>query len=95
MPRLGVVEHLFDRRRKAAALVLREIRPEYIIAVGVWQIREGVREAFKGQQSEFDSFEKALDFACIGSSVSSTEWIRNSVIYKNMTQQRKITDFSR
>jgi DNA repair protein NreA len=93
--RLGVVEHLFDRRRKAAALVLREIRPEYIIPVGVWQIREGVREAFKGQQSEFDSFEKALDFACIGSSVSSTEWISNSVIYKNMTQQRKITDFSK
>jgi hypothetical protein len=86
---------LFNRRRKAAALVLREIRPEYVIPVGVWQIREGVREAFKGQRSQFDSFEKALGFACIDSSVSSTEWIRSSVIYKNMTQQRRITEFTR
>ena len=92
--RLGVTEYLFNRRRKAAALVLREIRPEYIIPVGVWQIREGVREAFKGQRGEFDSFEKALDFACIGSSVSGTEWIKNSVIYRNMIQQRRITEFS-
>jgi hypothetical protein len=93
--RLSVSEYLFNRRRKAAALVLREIRPEYVIPVGVWQIREGVREAFKGQRSQFDSFEKALGFACIDSSVSSTEWIRSSVIYKNMTQQRRITDFTK
>jgi DNA repair protein NreA len=93
--RLAVAEYLFNRRRKAAALVLREIRPEYIIPVGVWQIREGVREAFKGQRSEFDSFEKAFDFACIGSSVSGMEWIRNSVMYKNMTRQRRITEFGK
>jgi DNA repair protein NreA len=91
--KLGVAEHLFNRRRKAAALVLREIRPEYVMPVGVWQIREGVREALKGQPSQFDSFEKALDFVCIDSSVSSREWISNSVIYKNMRQQRRITDF--
>jgi DNA repair protein NreA len=93
--RLGVAEYLFNRRRKARALVLREIRPEYIIPVGVWQIREGVREAFKGRRGEFDSLEKALDFACIGSSVSATEWIRNSLIYKDMTQQRRITEFNK
>ena len=93
--RLGVAEYLFNRRRKATALVLREIRPEYIIPVGVWQIREGVREAFKGPRDEFDSFKKALDFACIGSSVSATKWIRNSLIYKNMTQQRRITEFNK
>jgi hypothetical protein len=63
--------------------------------VGVWQIREGVREAFKQQRIEFDSFEKALDFACTGSSVSATEWIRHSLIYKSMTQQRRITEFSK
>jgi hypothetical protein len=61
--------------------------------VGVWQIREGVREALNGQGRQFDSFEKALFFACIDSSVSSREWIANSMIYKNMTQQSRITDF--
>src|SRR5919109_403428 len=91
--RLAVAEHLSRRRRKAAALVLREIHPEYVMPVGVWQIREGVREALNGQKRQFDSFERALFFACIDSSVSSREWIENSMIYKNMTQQRRITDF--
>jgi hypothetical protein len=91
--KLGVVEHLFNRRRKAAALVLREIRPEYLMPVGVWQIREGVREALKGRPEQFDSLKKALDFACIDSSISSNEWISNSMIYKIKRQQRKITDF--
>jgi hypothetical protein len=55
--------------------------------VGVWQIREGVREALKGQASIFDSFEKALYFACIDSSLSSRECMEK--IYKNMIQQKR------
>ncbi|MFL6366300.1 MAG: hypothetical protein ACJ719_14000 [Nitrososphaeraceae archaeon] len=91
--RLGVAEHLFNRRRKGAALVLREIHQEYVMPVGVWQIREGVREALKGQGRPFDSFEKALYFACIDSSVPSREWMEKIMIYKNMTQQKRITEF--
>lgn len=91
--KLGVAEHLFNRRRKAAALVLREIRPEYVMPVGVWQIREGVRQALRARPNQFDSFKKALDFVCTDSSISSNEWISNSVIYKIIRQQRKITDF--
>lgn len=91
--KLGVAEDLFNRQRKAAALVLREIRPEYVMPVGVWQIREGVRQALKGRPNLFDSFKEALDFVCIDSSISTNEWITNSMIRKNIRQQRKITDF--
>jgi DNA repair protein NreA len=91
--RLGVAEHLSRVERKAAALVLREIHPEYVMPVGVWQIREGIREAFKGQKKHFESFEKALSFACMNLSVSKKEWIRNSEIYRNMKEQMRITDF--
>jgi DNA repair protein NreA len=91
--RLGVAEYLFKIKRKAAALVLREIHPEYVMPVGVWQIREGIREALKGQRKNFDSFEKALSFSCINSSVYKKEWIRNSKIYRNMKEQMRITGF--
>lgn len=91
--RLGVTEHLFKRRHKAAVLILREIRPEYVMPLGVWQIREGIRKAVDGEAKQFDSFEKALSFACINLSVSKNEWIRNSKIYKNMREQMRITDF--
>jgi DNA repair protein NreA len=91
--RLGVAEHLLKVERKAAALVLREIHPEYVMPVGVWQIREGIREAFKGQEKHFESFEKALSFACIGLSVHKNEWMRNSKIYRNKKEQMRITAF--
>ena len=90
--RLGVAEHLSKRRRKAAALALREIHPDYVMPVGVWQIREGIREALKTEKSEFETFEKALNFACISLSTTKKEWIRGSKIFK-FNEQRRITDF--
>ena len=91
--KLGVAEHLSKIERKAGALILREIHPEYVMPVGVWQIREGIREAFKGQGKKFDSFEKALSFACINLAVHKKEWVRNSKIYRNIREQMRITAF--
>jgi DNA repair protein NreA len=90
--RLGIAEHLSKRRRKAAALSLREIHPDYVMPVGVWQIREGIREALKTQKSEFETFEKALNFACISLSTSKKEWVKGSKIFK-LNEQRRLTDF--
>ena len=93
--RLGVAEYLFKLRRKASALILREIRPEYVMPVGVWQIREGVRRAFDGQARQFENLDEALSYACINLSLSKNEWIRNSELYKNKRDQMRITDFFR
>jgi DNA repair protein NreA len=43
--------------------------------------------------AQFESFEKALSFACMNLSLSTKESIRNSKIYKNMKEQMRITDF--
>ena len=43
--KLAVLEYLTAKKRKCSILILREIRPEYIIPLGVWQIREGIRNA--------------------------------------------------
>ena len=90
--RLGIAEHLSKRRKKAAALALREIHPDYVMPVGVWQIREGIREALQTEKSEFETFEKALNFACVSLSTSKKEWVTGSKIYK-LKEQRRITDF--
>jgi DNA repair protein NreA len=91
--RLGVAEHLSQRRRKAAALVLREIHSDYVMPVGVWQIREGIRVALKNEKRQFESFENALSFACKSLSASRKEWIRGSKIIEQKKEQRRITDF--
>jgi DNA repair protein NreA len=82
-------------------LVIREIHPEYVIPVGVWQIREGIREALKEKEKgkgkekkqQFDNFEQAMSFACANLSISKKEVIRNSKIYKNIREQARITEY--
>ncbi len=90
--KLAVGEYLVRNQIQSGALVLREIRPEYAIPVGVWQIREGVREAMKQKPVLADSFEQALDVAAKPMSISTKEWLSNGSILKLMRQKR-ISDF--
>ena len=92
--RLAVAEHLARRRRKAAALVLREIHPEYVMPLGVWQIREGVREALKKPAQKFENLEQAVSFASAGMSVSGQEVARKSRLWRAFKSQTRITDFA-
>ncbi|WP_337862134.1 hypothetical protein [Nitrososphaera sp.] len=92
--RLAVAEHLSRRRRSASALVLREIHPEYVMPVGVWQIREGVREAMKKRPARtFDSLDSAITFACSTMSQSKAEIVKHSRLYRTLRTQTRITDF--
>src|SRR5918996_2093123 len=92
--RLAVVEHLAHRRKKAGAIVLREIHPNYVIPVGVWQIREGVREALKKPPQKFERFDSAMLFACSCMSLSKKEVIQKSRLWKSFKSQTKISDFA-
>lgn len=90
--KLAVGEYLVRNQIQSGALVLREIRPEYAIPVGVWQIREGVREAMKQKPVLADSFGNALDVAAKPMSISTKEWLSHGFILKLMRQKR-ISDF--
>jgi hypothetical protein len=92
--RLAVAEHLSARRRKAAALVLREIHTEYVMPLGVWQIREGVREGLKKTPAYFDSLPKAISFATGGLSLSQAEILKKSRLWDSLRGQKRITDFA-
>jgi len=92
--RLAVAEHLERRRRKAAAIVLREIHPEYVMPLGVWQIREGVREALKKPSQQFENLEQAILFASAGMSLSAQELARKSKLWQALKNHVRITDFA-
>jgi hypothetical protein len=92
--RLAVVEHLARRRRMAAVIVLREIHPEYVMPLGVWQIREGVREALKKPSQQFESLEQAISFASTYMSLSGQEIVRKSKLWHVLKKHTRITDFA-
>ncbi len=58
--RLAVLEHLESIGRQAKCLVLREISDDYWAPVGVWQVRESVRNAFEGEYGEAETFQAGV-----------------------------------
>ncbi|RLJ07327.1 MAG: hypothetical protein DRP12_02430 [Candidatus Aenigmatarchaeota archaeon] len=59
--RLGVAEGLFRLKRQGRVVVFREISEGYIIPVGVWQVLENVRNAFRRGPERFSSLQEALE----------------------------------
>jgi len=90
--KLGVAEYMSRNKIQAAVLVLREIRPEYAIPVGVWQVREGIREAMKQKPFIVSNLDEGLNHACKSLSISKFEWLSKGEIFKKM-KQKSITDF--
>ncbi len=91
--RLATVERLSREKRQASALILREIHPGYILPVGVWNVRESVRAAFRAQPVKFDSFDAAVRYACSILTIPLQNWVETSTLLKEAFFQRKITDF--
>ncbi|HKQ21629.1 MAG TPA: hypothetical protein VJS91_06290 [Nitrososphaeraceae archaeon] len=90
--RLAATEYLFEKRKKSSVLILREIHPEYFMSLGVWQIREGMRESLKSKGKKFETFDSALKYGVSKTSLSINEWIKNSSIIRNKKQKR-ISDY--
>jgi len=92
--KLAVLEHLMSKKRKCAVLIFREIRPEYVIPLGVWQIREGIRAALGSNKIEsFSDFRTALVKASNGMRVPLLNWLSHSEIYKKYGKKTLISDF--
>jgi len=90
--KLGVLEYLKDKKIQAGVIILREIRPEYAIPVGVWQVREGIREAMNQTPMIADSFENALVLASNKTSISKSEWLSHGHVVE-LIRQKTISDF--
>ena len=90
--KLAVSEYLLKNKIQAGVLIFREIRPEYAIPVGVWQVREGVREAMNQKPRIITKFNDALEIAATKTSISKNEWIKNGNI-TNLMRQKTLSDY--
>jgi hypothetical protein len=91
--RLAVCELLVKERRQATVIVLREAHPGYIMPVGVWQVRENVRNAMRQKPFTLNTLNDVLKFIAGKFQISIQQWIMRSELLKNALFQKKITDF--
>lgn len=93
--KLAVLEYLKAKKIKCSVLILREIRPEYLVPLGVWQIREGIRDALRSSKNthSFSDLKNALAYACKEMIVPLLRWLDQSEIYKNYGKKILLSDF--
>lgn len=89
--RLAVFEHMLARGRSGACLVWRDIGPGYWAPVGVWLIREAMREAMGNPGRQFDSLAEAIEF--VAQRISNPEALRDSWFLKR-TRQSRLSEYS-
>lgn len=91
--RLAVCELLERERRQATVIVMREAHPGYIMPVGVWQVRENVRNAMKQRPLKFNTLDEALARIASQFQIPLRRWIRNSELLQDALFQKRLTEY--
>jgi hypothetical protein len=92
--RLAVSELLMKEQQQAAVIVLREARPGYIMPVGVWQVRENVRNAMRQPPFKYNTLDQVLRRISNQFQIPIEYWIKRSKLISDAKMQRKITQYS-
>lgn len=92
--RLAVNETLHKDKRQAAAVILREAHPGYIMPIGVWNVRESVRKTLKQPYYQFDTLQQALAYIDTKLDIPMKRWIQNSALLKHRMFQTRLDDFT-
>lgn len=87
--RIGVCEYLHALKKQARVIVFREIDEGYQIPVGVWEVRENVRHAFKNNGKRFSDLNGALAHLKTKLRVPVNEYLKQTRIIS----QTRLIDF--
>ena len=93
--RLAITEKMQEIKKQAVALILREVHDGYVLPVGVWNVREHVRETLQMEPIVMHSMGDMLKCIAEKLDINATGWIRNSKVLKEMMSQRKLREYTR
>ncbi len=91
--RLAVAEKLKKMGRQAEVIVLREAQPSYLMPVGVWHVRENVRNALRQEPMVFENEKDAVDYALSLFHIPRKAWFDGSTLLRRFARQRRLEDF--
>ncbi len=88
--RLASSELLDGIQGQAKVVILREAHPGYIMPVGVWNVREHVREALRHEPVHLDSLQDALLYVSKMMDIPIPVWIKNSALLRRSLYQKTL-----
>ncbi len=91
--RLAVAEHLAKIRRQATVVVLREIYEGFDLPIGVWFVRENVREMLRSTPLRIRSESDIVELLNENTRLGASTWIRSSRILSRLFRCRKLDEY--
>lgn len=91
--RLAVAEYLAREKRQAGCIIFREISPKYNIPLGVWQIRENVRNALQKKPLKFSTLQTALSYLDKKLAIPVKYYKKKSALLDAAMHQRKLAEW--
>lgn len=88
--RLAVTELLDKKQAQAKVIILREVHAGYIMPVGVWNVREHVRDALKSTPTSFPNLHAAFSHISSKLEIPLSTWIHHSTLLKKQMYQRRL-----
>jgi hypothetical protein len=89
--RLAVSELLEKQGAQAKVIIMRETHPGYIMPVGVWNVREHVREALRNKPLYFATLNDAFAHISKKMAIPINIWIKNSEVLQNIKYQKRLS----
>ncbi|MDE1768335.1 MAG: hypothetical protein KGH64_04625 [Candidatus Micrarchaeota archaeon] len=88
--RLASTELLDKIKRQAKVVILREAHPGYVMPVGVWNVREHVRHALRGDPIILESIAQLFGLIRSNMDIPIPTWIQNSTLLKTYLRQKRL-----
>lgn len=91
--KVAILEYLKQIKRQAGVLIVREVRPEYYASVGVWKIRETIRDAMQKKPLVFNSLDEAIRRIDSMFITKSNFWKPKSKTVDSLKHQKRLKEF--
>jgi hypothetical protein len=87
---MAVLEALAREQKQAGAIILREAYPGYV-PMGVFNVRENVRNAMNQPPKEFEDMTNALSYISTKLQLPMTRFVKESTLLKELRTCRQTT----
>ena len=95
--RLSLLERLNHNKKQASVILIRIITPDYYAPLGVWVVREAVRNALSNKPIEFSDKKLMIGYARAllkkKFNINLDLILSNSKLWKELEEQKKLKDF--
>lgn len=91
--RLAITEKLRKLGKQASALILREVHEGYTMPVGVWNVREHVRETLESEPAVLHGIADVFAMMKQKLEIGRSSWVRSSTMLSSLIAQKRLFDY--